>query len=308
MDSQALNAFITVVDTGSFSMAAERLYLTQPAVTKRIQGLESQLGVTLFYRHPKKLTLTEAGSIFLISARNILREIENSKTALSNIDQHISGELKVISSHHIGLHRLPMVIKKFLGDYPDVELKIEFMESERAYEKIIKNQADIAFLTLDTKFDTTANSAFHINKDAKEKPDALTEHLHWADPMNIVCGLDHPLALMKSIDLATLARHRAILPEKKTFTYSILAHLFNKESLQLTGTIPTNYLETIKMLVVTGLGWTVLPNTMIDEFVHVIRLEGVDIQRGLGVVSHKKHLLSNSANAFIEVSKQIWPN
>jgi DNA-binding transcriptional LysR family regulator len=296
MDSHAIKAFIAVVDTGSFSVAAENLHLTQPAVSKRIAVLEQQLGALLFNRHPKNITLTQAGSIFLERARTILREIDNAETAISNMSLNVTGTLQVISSHHIGLHRLPPVIKKFLGNYPNVELKMEFMESEKAHQKISRDDADIAFMTLNNSLNCRAAS------------DLLTEHLCWEDPMNIVCALEHPLASIPVVDLQLLAVHRAILPERKTYTYELLEGLFNEESLSLQGSIPTNYLETIKMLVVTGLGWTVLPNTMIDEFMHVLRIEGVSIQRRLGAVSHKKHLLSNAAQAFLAVAREVWPD
>lgn len=300
MDSHSLRAFVAVVDCGSFSIAADQLHLTQPAVSKRIASLEQQLNSKLFNRNPKHLTLTEAGTVFLKSARDILREFENAQTALQNMHTEIAGTLRVISSHHIGLHRLPMVIKMFLGKYPNVELKIEFMESENAYEKIKRNEADIAFLTLEN---STDNELFD-----HEATLGLAVHLNWSDPMNIVCALDHSLALLETVSLQTLSNHKAIIPEKKTFTYAVLERLFSSQSLSLTGTIPTNYLETIKMLVSSGLGWTVLPNTMIDEFLHVIKIEGVAINRKLGAVSHKNHLLSNSARAFLEVAREIWPN
>jgi DNA-binding transcriptional LysR family regulator len=300
MDSHSLKAFVAVVDCGSFSLAADKLYLTQPAVSKRIASLEQQLDAKLFNRHPKHLTLTESGAVFLKSAREILREFENAQTALQNLQTEIAGTLRVISSHHIGLHRLPMVIKKFLGEYPNVELKIEFMESENAYEKIKRNEADIAFLTLENTSDN--------DSPGQDAALGLAVHIDWMDPMNIVCALEHPLANLATVNLKTLSGHQAILPEKKTFTYAVLERLFSSQSLSLTGTIPTNYLETIKMLVSSGLGWTVLPNTMIDEFLHVIKVDGVTISRKLGAVSHKNHLLSNSARAFLEVAREIWPD
>jgi DNA-binding transcriptional LysR family regulator len=193
-----------------------------------------------------------------------------------------------------------MVIKKFLGEYPNVELKIEFMESENAYEKIKRNEADIAFLTLENTSDNESPG--------QDAALGLAVHIDWMDPMNIVCALEHPLANLATVNLKTLSGHQAILPEKKTFTYAVLERLFSSQSLSLTGTIPTNYLETIKMLVSSGLGWTVLPNTMIDEFLHVIKVDGVTISRKLGAVSHKNHLLSNSARAFLEVAREIWPD
>ena len=113
LDIQALTAFIAVADTGSFSAAADRLFLTQPAVSKRIALLESQLNTQVFDRIRKKVFLTEAGRALLPRAHAILQSLKDAQQAVSDLGGDISGKLAIAFSHHIGLHRLPPYLKRY---------------------------------------------------------------------------------------------------------------------------------------------------------------------------------------------------
>ena len=107
MDLANLNAFIAIAEAGSFSEAAERLHLTQPAVSKRIAGLEQQLDTRLFDRLGREVSLTEAGRALLPRAYQILYVLDDTRRALTNLNGEVSGRLTLATSHHIGLHRLP---------------------------------------------------------------------------------------------------------------------------------------------------------------------------------------------------------
>jgi len=107
MDMANLSAFIAIAETGSFSGAGERLHLTQPAISKRIAGLEQQLDVRLFDRLGREVTLTEAGRALLPRAYQILNVLDDTRRALTNLTGEVSGRLTLATSHHIGLHRLP---------------------------------------------------------------------------------------------------------------------------------------------------------------------------------------------------------
>src|SRR5690625_1031991 len=107
LDTQSLQAFLAVAESDSFSRAAEQLHLTQPAVSKRIATLETQIGARLFDRIGRRVTLTEAGQILLPRARQILIMVDDSRRALTNLEGQIAGSLTLATSHHVGLHRLP---------------------------------------------------------------------------------------------------------------------------------------------------------------------------------------------------------
>ena len=127
MDANSLKAFLTIVDQGSFSEAAETLHLTQPAISKRLAALETQLGTRLIDRSNREIRLTEAGTRLLPHARKILDEIHNARMALTTSAASIGGELHAIASHHIGLHHLPNWLRRYRREYPQVDLHLQFM-------------------------------------------------------------------------------------------------------------------------------------------------------------------------------------
>src|SRR3990172_3656965 len=103
MDISALQAFLAVADTGSFSAAAERIYLTQPAISKRIATLENELGTKLFDRIGRSVQLTAAGQALAARGRTLLKDFEDVRRAITNLAGTIGGELRVAMSHHVGL-------------------------------------------------------------------------------------------------------------------------------------------------------------------------------------------------------------
>lgn len=111
MDLNSLNTFIAIAETGSFSEAGERLHLTQPAVSKRIAALEQQLNARLFDRVGREVNLTEAGRALLPRAYQLLNVLDDTRRALNNLTGEVSGRLVLATSHHIGLHRLPPLLR-----------------------------------------------------------------------------------------------------------------------------------------------------------------------------------------------------
>src|SRR5690606_2661470 len=122
MDTQHLQAFVAIAETGSFSAAAERLHLTQPAVSKRIAILEELLGCPLFDRIGRHISLTQAGLSLLPKAKNILQEVSAARRAITDLNGEVRGQLSIATSHHIGLHRLPPYLREFSKIYPEVRL------------------------------------------------------------------------------------------------------------------------------------------------------------------------------------------
>jgi DNA-binding transcriptional LysR family regulator len=284
MDLATLNAFIAIAEAGSFSVAAERLHLTQPAVSKRIASLEQQLNVRLFDRLGREVGLTEAGRALLPRAYQILNVLDDTRRALTNLNGEISGRLTLATSHHIGLHRLPPLLRAFTRAYPQVALDIQFLDSEVAYEEVLHGRAELAVITL-----------------APETREPVRATPVWDDPLDFVAAPEHPLARSGNIGLAEVAQHPAVFPGGNTFTHHIVQRLFEAQGLTPNIAMSTNYLETIKMMVSIGLAWSVLPRTMLDEQVTCLPLPGIQLSRQLGYILHTERTLSNAARAFMDL-------
>ncbi|AIZ32207.1 LysR family transcriptional regulator [Pseudomonas parafulva] len=282
MDLANLSAFIAIAETGSFSSAAERLHLTQPAVSKRIAGLEQLLGVRLFDRLGREVSLTEAGRALLPRAYQIVNVLDDTRRALTNLTGEVTGRLTLATSHHIGLHRLPPVLRAFTREYPGVALDIQFLDSEAAYDEVLHGRAEIAVITL-----------------APEPHHLIRATPVWNDALDFVAAPEHPLARDSHVRLADVARHPAVFPGGNTFTHHIVQRLFESQGLTPNIAMSTNYLETIKMMVSIGLAWSVLPRTMLDGQVASIALPGICLSRQLGYILHTERTLSNAARAFM---------
>ena len=287
MDIAALQAFVAIADTGSFSRAAHALFLTQPAISKRIATLEIELGTPLFDRIGRGVQLSPAGFALLDQARRILNEVAEAKRRIAGLSEQIKGPLTLGTSYHIGLHRLQPALKAFNQQHPEVHLDLRFMDSEAAALAVETGQLELAFVTLPSR------------PAASLQCDTL-----WNDVLEVVVGHDHVLADNQNTSIDALTHYPAILPVAGTTTREIiLAGLAPIRDRLMIGT-ETNYLDVIKMLVSIGLGWSVLPHTLIDAELKVVQIDGVRIQRQLGCVTHASRTLSNAAQAMIAIVKQ----
>ena len=284
MDLANLQAFIAIAEHGSFSQAGARLHITQPAVSKRLAVLEEQLNTRLFDRLGREIKLTAAGEVLLPRAYRIVNALEDSKRALQNLHASVSGRLTLATSHHIGLRRLPPILRQYTRSYPDVVLDIRFLDSEVAYQEVLHGRCELALVTLSP---------------APVEP--IGNVPVWNDELAFVAAPDHQLSRQPAAGLADLCQWPAILPGSQTFTSSIVLELFQRHSLQPNVHMHTNYLETIKMMVSIGLAWSVLPRTMLDEEVRELELPGISLSRELGYILHPDRTLSNAAKAFIQL-------
>ena len=287
MDIVALRVFLTAAEVGSFSVAAEQNYLTQPAVSKRIAALERELGMRLFDRIGRRIHLTEAGQALLSRARTILAEVEDAKRSVMNLSGRLGDTLSMATSHHIGLHRLPAALKTFHAQYPSVRLDLRFMGSESACAAVAQGKLELAAVTLPLRA--------HPELEATEM---------WSDPLALVAAPSHPLATAKKTDAAALLAYPAILPGPGTVTRELIMSAFGKKRGDLVVGMSTNYLEVLKMLTSIGFGWSALPQTMIDDELKVVHIVGINIRRKLGIVTHAKRSLSNAARAMIQTIKE----
>jgi DNA-binding transcriptional LysR family regulator len=288
MNIADLQAFLAVAETGSFSRAAKQIYLTQPAISKRIAGLERQLGMRLFDRLGRRVHLTEAGQALHTRARIILNELEDVKRDISNLSGRIGDRLSLATSHHIGLHRLPAALKRYHETYPDVRLDLRFMDSETACSAVLQGELELAVVTLPPA----------------PQPNLQHERI-WEDPLELVIGAAHPLATRARIDTKTLLSHPAILPGPGTYTREVILNAFGDLRPKIHIGMATNYLEVLKMLTAIGLGWSALPRTMIDAELKVVQIEKIKIRRNLGIVTHGARTLSNAGKAMIRIIRDV---
>lgn len=281
MDISQLQAFVLVSECRSFSLAADKLHLTQPAVSKRITALEESLGALLFDRIGHNVSLTEAGKALLPRARQILLAVDDSRRAVQSLGDSVAGRLALGTSHHIGLHRLPLLLRDYVANYPEVRLDFRFEDSEVACDMVEHGALELAIITL-----------------PPNPSPRLTVLPIWRDRLQFVAAKEHPLAGRGRLSLRELAAEPAILLGSGTYTWRILEAPFRAQGLTINSAMSTNYLETLAMLTSVGLGWSVLPAIMTGDLA-VLDVPEIQLERPLGIVYHESRSLSNAAKAMI---------
>lgn len=284
MELQSYAAFLAVAELESFSQAAEKLHLTQPAISKRIAQLEASLGTRLFDRLGRRVILNEAGLALRPIAERILRDVRETRQVIDNLSSTIGGTLSIVTSHHIGLRRLPPLLKNYRRRFPNVRLDLAFMDSEQACQSIERGEFELGIVTLPLRPAAVLNMT------------AL-----WDDPLVIVVARDHPLATHNALTLETLSQHPAILPAVGTYTRTIIEAATLQRHGALDVILETNYLETLRAMVAIGLGWSALPRNMTGEDVIELPVDGLTMQRTLGAVHHAQRSLSHAAHALLDL-------
>ena len=285
MNLAAFEAFTKVMETGSISMAAELLFITQPAVTKRIHTLEDYFGVKLFESAGRGVQATHAAHSLLPKVKSWLNDLSDIHYTLSHEQNQVSGKLKIGTSHHIGLHHLPKHLKNYVQQYADVVLDVHFVDSEQAHEQVLSSDLELAFLTL---------------------PPVLDQRLSyvtiWEDPLVFVVAPFHPLAQKKDLRLEDLIAYPSLLPAVQTYTSQITLAEFEKRGLKPKVSMSNNPLESIRMLVSIGLGWSVLPKTLLNQDLQQLHIP-IQMNRHLGMVWHPGRTQSRAAQELIQMMK-----
>ena len=246
--------------------------------------MESQLGSQLLNRSGKHISLTQTGQYLLPRARRILNELQAIEQGIADMEGNPMGSLSMATSHHIGLHRLPPILRSYSATYPDVDLDLNFMDSEQACQMVEQNDLEMAVVTL--PFSESARLDFTPV---------------WEDHLKIICSLNHPLAQIKNPRTKDLIKHPAVLPSHGTFTREAIEKSLSRVLDQLKITLETNYLETIKMMVSVGLGWSILPHSMLDKSLSSIEIPQFEASRKLGIVMNRQRSHSRAVKSMVDL-------
>jgi len=267
-------------------MAADLLFITQPAVTKRIHSLEEYFGVKLFESAGRGVQATHAAHSLLPKVKNWLNELGDIHHTLSHEQGQVQGKLKIGTSHHIGLHHLPSHLRNYVQEFPNVTLDVHFVDSEQAHEKVLAGDLELAFLTLPPQGDAR-----------------LSYVTIWDDPLVFVAAPFHPLANQKDLQLQDLIQYPSLLPAAQTYTTQITLAEFEKQGVKPKITMSNNPLESIRMLVSIGLGWSVLPKTLVN---HDLKQLDINLQmnRQLGMVWHPGRTQSRAVQELVAMMQQ----
>src|ERR1700682_110814 len=271
MEIRQLRAFIAIAESGTFTAGAQRVHVTQAAVSMQIRQLESELGAKLFIRAPRNVILTEAGEKLLERAHHILREHDAALEEIAALAGAKRGRLRIGSaSAGVTSDLLPRILKEVRKRHPHAEVSVASGTSEALVQQILAGEVDIAFVSFPVK-------ARGIH----------TERLN-EDQLVAVASPRHRLARQRTVSAYALAGERLILGERGGNTRRLIDEFFAQAGVKPTVSMELSRQAAIKRMVEEDMGVGVIPSQAVREEVEKGRLvrwwiEGAEINWQIGL-------------------------
>jgi len=290
MDLYKLKSFYTVAKLGSFSRAAETLFLTQPAVSAQIKDLEYEYKTKLFDRVGRKIKLTRAGETLIEYAKNLLDMYEESHFAVNMLKDAMDGSVKITTSGTPGSRLLPALISNFKKVYPDTGFTIKTQKSVSVVEAIRQNHFDLGII---------------VSSECNHGKHELIEKVLYKDQIVIGVSNEHPLALRNSISVNELSNMPLIVSVKNTVSRQAMDKFFHQYSIPFTIAYEIENMSMIKTMVEKNLGIAFFSSLEIrkeveSKWLHTVEIEDVPLYRYVNVIYHKNHELSPATKAFYD--------
>jgi DNA-binding transcriptional LysR family regulator len=286
-----MRAFCEVVRTGSITLAAQKMFLSQPSVTLQIQAMERELGVTVFERRGPVLKLTPDGEALYALAKPLVDGIdsleENFAAQHGKLD---SGELNICAGESTILYILPEAVRLFVSAHPRIQLKIH---NETGRDGLKMLRADEVDLVVGSMMDV---------------PDDITyQPVVTYDPALIV-PLGHPLAGKTKVTLEEISQYGMILPPRHLSTWRMVKYVFQQHNLTFSVTLEAGGWEVIKKYVELGMGISIVTDICLTGSEKLVRipLNQYFPQRGYGLVLRKGRFLSPQARRFVEILYEVY--
>jgi DNA-binding transcriptional LysR family regulator len=235
-----LRAFAMLARTGSFTMAAKQLYLSQSAVSHSMKALEQEVGCRLLDRMGKKVLLTQAGETLLHHTEKILQEMDIARSALDDLGKWGRGRLRVGASTTACQYILPPVLRDFKEEFPKSLISIEPGDTGKGLELLRSNRIDLAIM-LEPK-----------------NEEHLDFHPLFSDDLTFLVGAMHPWVVDRQVVRAEIPKQNYVLYNKGSYTFRLIEQYFREENMVLNTVIELGSMDAIKELIKLGLGISIM--------------------------------------------------
>lgn len=244
MQLAQVEGFVEVARTGNVSRAADRLYVTQPALTARIRALESELGTELFVRGRRGMALTDAGRAFLPYAERALASIRDGAGLVEELAEGGAGELVLGAAPAVSTYVLPGLLVRFVAAQPRVRLVVRTGHSEEILEMAIRGEIAIGLVR-------------------EIRHPLISARPLYDDELVPVAQPDHPLASRPDLAVGSLREARLILFDRTSSYYELTNALFREAGVAPAGVMELDNIDAAKQMVLAGLGVALLPHTAV---------------------------------------------
>lgn len=294
MEIRQLRAFISIAELGTFTAGAQRVHVTQAAISMQIRQLENELGAKLFVRAPRKVMLTEAGEQLLVRARHILRDHDAAIEEIAELAGAERGRLRIGSaSAMVTTDVLPKLLQSIRKQHQRSEITVGSGTSEALVQQILGGELDVAFVSLPV-------DARGIN----------TERLS-QDQLVAIASPRHRFAKQKTISAYTLAGEKLILGERGGNTRRLIDQFFAQAGVTLHVAMELSRQAAIRRMVEEDMGVGIVPlQTVADEVKsgRLVRwwIEGAQINWELGIARLTGGYESPVTQTFIQLARDFF--
>lgn len=288
MQIENFKIFADLVETKSFSKAAKLNGITQSAVSQQARSMERNFKTLMIDRSQKQFNLTREGQRIYEAAKEILHVYDKLGSELQEMKKVISGTIRISTIYSIGLHELPPYIKKFLHDYPSVNVRIEYRRSNLVYEDILHNSVDFGLVAFPQKLRQIETVPFRN------------------DRLVLITHPNHPLAKTGEVDLKTLSGHKFIGFDPDIPTRKAVDQIFRDNKLEVTPVMEFDNIETVKRAVEIDHGIAIVPQATVQQEIKqgtlvAIHFKGKEFTRPLAILHRKGRVLTPAMKKFIDV-------
>jgi LysR family transcriptional regulator, transcriptional activator of the cysJI operon len=287
MQIENFKIFADLVETKSFSKSAKLNGITQSAVSQQARAMERHFKTLLIDRSQKQFQLTREGQRVYDAAKEILHTYEKLLSELQEMKKVISGTIRISTIYSIGLHELPPFIKKFLHDFPSVNVRVEYRRSNLVYEDILHNSVDFGLV------------AFPIKQRQIEVLPFRNDHLV------LITHPQHALAKRTDIEVKDLTGQKFIGFDPDIPTRKAVDQIFREHKLEIEPVMEFDNIETVKRAVEIDHGIAIVPQATVAQehkqgTLSVLHFKGKEFTRPLAILHRKGRVLTPAMRKFIE--------
>ena len=290
MQIESLKVFCDLAETESFTKAAQINSVTQSAVSQQISALERTFKSLLIERSKKKFRLTREGQVLYDYSKQIIQTFDSLHNKLAELKDIISGTIRVATIYSVGLHDLPPYIKKFMKNYPTVNIHVEYRRANQVYDDVLSNVVDLGLV------------AYPV-KDVKLEIIPLRK-----EPLVLICHPQHPFTKQKAIKLKQLAGQKVIGFEPDIPTRKALDKILKEYEVEVKHVMEFDNVETVKRAVEIDAGISIVPLGTVTQEISKQTLASVTIEDGefyrpLAAIYKKNKVLSPAMKQFLTILK-----
>lgn len=288
LDLASLQIFVVAAETENFTRSAQRLHMSQPAVSQHIQALEQHLGVPLFERNGRRISLSPAGEALLPLVQDLMRTCRQVEDAAHTLAGEVAGRLTLGCSTSSGKYLVPQILARYRERYPLVSAAVKVGARSQVLEWLLSGVVDIAVTS-----DRVQRAGLHFRR-------------FFEDEIVLVAPADHPWVARKSVMAKELYQERFVLREMSSGTQMTLVETLDQVGVdydRLETVLVLDNSEAILMAVEEHIGLGFVPRVTVERAfsmgrLKIVDIEGVSMKRWLYLVDNSQITHSPAANAF----------